>query len=72
MITSKEIAEKLMADWQTIKPLYKDTSNELLKAKYKGMLEQITRTFGYKIREDIYANYPELIKELQEIGIDVA
>ena len=72
MITSKEIVEKLIQDWKIVKPLYENETNELFKQKYKGILEQITRTIGYKLREDIYENYPELKKELEELGIDSA
>jgi len=72
MVTSKEIVEKLIQDWKIIKPLYDGETNQLFKQKYKGMLEQISRTFGYKLREDIYENYPELKEELEKLGIDVA
>ena len=52
MITSKEIVEKLIQDWKIVKPLYENETNELFKHKYKGILEQITRTFGYKLGID--------------------
>ena len=72
MLHTKEIVEKLIEDWNIILPLYENETDESLKAKYKGMLEQITRTFSYKIREDVYENHSELIEQLKEIGIDRA
>jgi hypothetical protein len=72
MANTKQIVEQLIADWKIIKPLRDNETNELFKQKYTGMLEQITRTFGYKLREDIYENYPELVEELQSIGLDKA
>ena len=72
MINTKEIVEKLIEDWNIILPLYENETDESLKSKYKGMLEQITRTFSYKIREDVYENHSELIQQLKEIGIDRA
>jgi hypothetical protein len=70
MLHTKEIVEKLIEDWNIILPLYENETDEYLKSKYKGMLEQITRTFSYKIREDVYENHSELIQQLKEIGID--
>jgi hypothetical protein len=72
MLHTKEIVEKLIEDWNIILPLYENETDESLKSKYKGMLEQITRTFSYKIREDVYENHSELIQQLKEIGIDRA
>jgi hypothetical protein len=70
MLHTKEIVEKLIEDWNIILPLYENETDESLKSKYKGMLEQITRTFSYKIREDVYENHTELIQQLREIGLD--
>jgi len=72
MINTKEIVETMISDWNIIKRLYEEETNEVTKAKYLGKLEQITRTFGYKIREDVYANHPELTQTLIYIGLDRA
>jgi hypothetical protein len=70
MINTKEIVENMISDWNIIKKLYEGESNEVMKAKYLGMLEQMTRTFGYKLREDVYENHSELNKTLYDIGLD--
>jgi hypothetical protein len=72
MLNTKDIVENMISDWNIIKRLYEAEENPIMKSKYLGMLEQMTRTFGYKIREDVYANHPELNKTLSDIGLDSA